>query len=614
MPATAAIVLALALGGLAVWSTTRPAPAPVTRTSIVLPRSQRLSGLNGRAVAVSPTGSHVVYVADAQLYLRAMDEPRAVPIPGTEESDPVSPFFSPDGQWVAFFSWADYTLKKVALSGGSPVTVTEVQRAYGGSWAEDDTIVFAEARLPGNEPIVPRIVRVQATGGTLEVLASDDSQDTAVDTEGGVTMGFPQLLPGGEAILYTEAPGRNWNEARIVAERLASGEQVVVAERGNDARYLESGHLVYRLDDALLAVPFDVNRLEMTGGAVPVVEGVSQTYRGAATPLDVSTNGTLVYLAGARSALSLVWVDREGREEALAVPTREYMFPRISPDGTRVAVDVSDLDRDIWIWSFENETLTRLTFEPGGDGFPVWTPDSQRIIYTWGPRGSASNLYWRAADGTGTAERLLESPVRHAPHSVSPDGSRLVFYEGGAAGGFDLYMMTLDDERRVEPLIVTQFNERNAEISPDGRWLAYNSDASGRLEIYVQPFPDVDSGRWQISTVGGARPLWAPDGRELFYLTNDGLMGVAVDVDVDVEAGSGFRHGTPELIFSGQYAGTSTALVSQNRTYDISPDGQRFLMLKTGGMSDPDDPFAGLTQIHVVQNWTQELLERVPVP
>ena len=609
VPAALAALALIVLGGLAVWSTTRPAPAPVTRTSIVLPRTQA-AGTEFPVVAVSPTGSHVVYVADAQLYLRAMDESQAVPLAGTEGSSPMFPFFSPDGQWIGFFSQRDSALQKVSRSGGSPVTLTAVQRVYGGSWADDDTIItiiFAEARQPGDEPIVPRLLRVPAAGGTPEVLRSVDGMKDAVTPNSGPTLGYPQLLPGGRALLYTVGIALDWGQAQIVAERLATGERKVVVERGTDARYLESGHLIYRLDDTLLAVPFDVDRLEVTGGAVPVIEGVGSALRGGATHLDVSSSGTLVYLAGAGRGFSFVWVDRDGREEALAAPLREYAFPRISPDGTRVAVDVRDLDGDIWIWSFEGETLTRLTFEPAGDTFPVWTPDSQRVVYT---SGVPANLYWRAADGTGTAERLLESPIRHAPHTISPDGSRLVFYQGGALVGFDLYVMTLDDERRVEPLIVTEFNERNAEISPDGRWLAYQSDASGRLEIYVQPFPDVDSGRWQISTDGGARALWGPDGRELFFMTNDGVMGVTVEVD----AGSGFRHGTPELIVEGRYVGTSTAVLAQNRTYDISPDGQRFLMLTEGRNASGDDPFAGLTQIHVVQNWTQELLERVPVP
>ena len=493
------------------------------------------------------------------------------------------------------------------MSGGSPVTLTGIQRAWGGSWGDDDTIVFAEARQPGNEPIPPRLVRVSAAGGSPEVLRSVAGTEAVVDFDSLPLLAYPQLLPGGGALLYSSVlGGRNWSESQIIAERLATGERTVVVERRVDARYLESGHLIYRLDRTLLAVPFDVDRLEVTGGAVPVIEGVHQAIRGGNTQLDVSRNGTLAYLAGAEIGLSFVWVDRNGREESLGAPPGNYSFPRIAPDGTRVVVD----DQDLWVWSFARETMTRLTFEPGGHGFPVWTPDSQRIVYTWGQSGATSNLYWRAADGTGTAERLLESPVRHAPHTISPDGSRLVFYEGGAAAGFDLYMMTLDDERRVEPLIVTEFNERNAEISPDGRWLAYQSDASGRLEIYVQPFPDVDAGRWQVSTNGGARALWAPDGRELFYMTNDGVMGMTVDVN----AGSSFRYGAPELIVAGQYSGASSMTLAQNRTYDISPDGARFLMLKAGGATDADDPYAGLTQILVVQNWFQELLERVPVP
>ncbi len=213
-----------------------------------------------------------------------------------------------------------------------------------------------------------------------------------------------------------------------------------------------------------------------------------------------------------------------------------------------------------------------------------------------------------AADGTGEPERLTESPRRHAPHTISPDGSRLVFYEIGPGSGFDLYSMTLDDERRIEPLIVTEFGGRNAEISPDGQWIAYHSDVSGRFEVYVQPFPDVANGRWQVSTNGGTWPLWSPDGRELFYMMTDGVMGVSVETSGNA---SGFQPGPAQLVISGTYFGTQ-GTGGANRTYDISPDGRRFLMLKAVTRDGVDDPYAGLTRIHVVSNWFQELRERVP--
>ena len=404
-------------------------------------------------------------------------------------------------------------------------------------------------------------------------------------------------------MLYTlGAPGQ-WDAAQIVVEQVATGERVVVVEGGSDARYLPTGHLVYALGNTLLAVPFDLDRLEVTGGPVPLVEGVTRAFATGAANADMARTGALVYVPGEGSGGSratMVWVDREGNEETLAAPPRDYVYPRLSPDGTRVALDVRDVENDIWVWDLTRETLTRLTFAAEDDRHPVWTPDGQRVVFA-SLRGGSADLYWRAADGTGTVERLTESPNDQYPHTISPDGTRLVFREDG-----DFYTLTLDDDRRVEPLIVTEFDERNAELSPDGQWLAYQSNASGRDEIYVQPFPNVDEGRWQISTTGGMRPLWGREGRQLFYLAEAGVTGVTV------ETATGFAVGTPRLVVEGSYYAPSDA--TSGRTYDIAPDGQQFLMIREGVIVNADDPFAGLTQIHIVQNWTQELLERVPVP
>ena len=300
-----------------------------------------------------------------------------------------------------------------------------------------------------------------------------------------------------------------------------------------------------------------------------------------------------------------MWVDRDGTEDVLTAPPRLYVYPRLSPDGTRVALDARDDENDVWVWDLTRETLTRLTLSEEPDTYPVWTPDGQRVVFG-SARDGRPNLYWRAADGTGAVERLTESPNAQFPQTVSSDGTRLVLSENAPDTGRDLNVLTLDGDRKVEPLIVTEFNEQNAEISPDGRLLAYESNASGQEEIYVRLFPDVDAGRWQISTTGGRRPLWGPEGRELFYLTEAGVMGVTV------ETGAGFSANTPALVVEGRYYGASGDQVG--RTYDITPDGQRFLMIREGRPADTDDPFAGLTQIHVVLNWHQELLERVPVP
>lgn len=250
-----------------------------------------------------------------------------------------------------------------------------------------------------------------------------------------------------------------------------------------------------------------------------------------------------------------------------------YTSARISPDGTRVAPDARDQQSDIWIWNFARETLTRLTTDPSVDFAPIWTRDGRRIVFS-SSRVSPNTLFVQAADGTGGTERLTEGTETHVPNAFSPDGRRLIFrVDSGTATGQDLRMLVLDGEPRIMPLIQSPFNERNAEISPDGKWIAFQSNESGTDEVYVRPFPDVESGRWQMSTTGGFSPAWAPNGRELFYIAGDGrLMGV------DVRTQAGFAIGAPRMILDGGsfYVGI------QNRSYDISPDGTRFLLIDTG--------------------------------
>jgi serine/threonine-protein kinase len=400
---------------------------------------------------------------------------------------------------------------------------------------------------------------------------------------------------------------------------LATREQKILIRGGGLARYVPTGHLVYGVSPAgpLRAVAFDLRRLEVVGTPVPVLDQVM-----TATNMSLALDGTLVYVAGGVQAAPtnmLVWVDRQGREEPLKAPPRVYYYPRLSPDGTRVALDVSGGERDIWIWDFARETLTRLTFDPQVDSHPAWTPDGQRLVFR-STRSGPSNLFWQAADGTGAVERLTENPNNQQfPSAFSPDGTRLVFREETTTTGADLMVLALEAARRppppaqgvggsggnstsnVRPLVQTMFDELNGEISPDGRWLAYQSDESGRDEIYVRPFPDAERGRWQISTGGGNRPLWARSGKELFYLAP----GVAM-MSASVDGGSTFRAGNPARLFEGRYLMTLNAA---GRTYDVSPDGQRFLMIKVG---DGSDQTAAPASLVVVQNWHEELKRLVP--
>ena len=577
LPALGVAVL-LVVAGLVVGSVARPATSSlrVSRTSIDLPQTQTRTNTGRRGVAVSPTGTHVVYVANEQLYLRAINEIDAKAIGGTEGSAPTLPFFSPDGQWIGFYSVTDGQLKKIALTGGAAVTLCSTRNPFGASWGPDDIVFGQDAG---------GIFQVSAAGGTPELLIS-------VDADKGERAHGPQILPDGRTVLFTLAHG-DWNEAQIVVQSLDTGERQLVIEGGTDARYLPTGHLVYALAANLLAVPFDLNRLEVIGGPVPLVENVSRAGFTGGANFDVSRDGMLVYLPGGGNATrTLVWVDRDGREEALAAEPRAYTQPRISPDGSQLALAVQDQEHDIWIWDFAREPLRRLTFAPSKDSYPVWTPDGKQVAFN-SDRDGKVNLYWKVADGTGAVERLTESEKLQFPSAFTADGRQLVFFDAGAHGVV-LGVLSLDGSS--EPLLATEFSERNGEISPGGRWLAYESNASGQYEIYVRPFPNVEDGHWLISSGGGTRPLWAPDGRELFYMAPGAKL-----MTVDVQTEPTFAPGNAEEILGGYFVGEF------ERNYDISPDGERFLMIKESASDQTSS-----TKFILVQNWFEELKRLVP--
>lgn len=406
------LVAALAVAaGLILWSTTRaPASAGVSRTSIVLPQTHVRTNTGRRGIAVSPDGTHLAYVANDQLYLRALDELEPKPLAGTEASSPTLPFFSPDGKWIGFYSTRDGQLEKVALTGGAAIKLCSTANPYGASWGSDDTIVFGEGG--------GGVVRVSASGGTPEVLI-------AVDANKGEHAHGPQILPDGRTVLFTLGH-RSWDDAQIVVQSLDSGERRVLIDGGTDARYLPTGHLVYALSGNLLAVPFDVDRLEIQGGPVPLVERVSSAFVTGGVNFDVSRDGMLVYLQDRALVRTLVWVDRDGREEPVAAEPRIYNAARISPDGTQAILEVGGEERDLWVWDFARETLTRLTFAAGADVSPVWMPDGRRVVFS-SNRDGAYNLYRKAVDGTGATERLSESSDNQFSVTVTPDGTRVVF-------------------------------------------------------------------------------------------------------------------------------------------------------------------------------------------
>jgi len=554
-------------------------PQPIARLVVALPPNERLSGLNLPAVALSPDGMHVAYVASRrdspQLYLRAMDSLEAKPIPFTEGAS--GPFFSPDGQWIGFF--ASGRLKKVSRSGGPAITLCDAPEPRGASWGPNDRIVFARITLSA-------LSEVSAAGGAPRILTSLKEESSHR---------WPEILPGGKALLFTAATTvSNWDAAQIVVQSLETGERRVVVQGGICARYSPTGHIVYVRAGTLMALPFDLNRLEVTGTPVPVVEGVMQSTEGAAQ-FSFSNLGWLVYIPGGiqRVERTLVLVNRKGVGKPLRVPPRPYVSPRLSPDGQRLAVAIQETNSDVWVYDLSRDTLSRLTFG-GLSRWPLWTPDGKRLAFQSSSAGPA-NLFWMPADGSGAVERLTTSEHLHTPHCWSPDGRVLSFTEVHPDTGRDIWLLPVEGERKPYPFLQTPSNESAPRFSQDGRWLAYVSDETGRFEVYVQSFPG-PGGKWQISTEGGSEPVWNPNGRELFYRNGDKVMAV------DIMTETVFTVGKPKVLFEGRYEKSTVSRAN----YDITPDGQRFLMVKPGEQEQPP------TQINVVLNWFEELKRRVP--
>jgi serine/threonine protein kinase/Tol biopolymer transport system component len=582
-----------------------PLPAVVTRFALDLPEGQAFTRTGRHAIALSPDGTQLAYVANQQIYLRALNELTAVPIPGTEGSDATEPVFSPDGRWVAF--WSNNELRKVPITGGTAITLSAATNPVGASWT-GDRILLGQSGSPRG------IIEVPANGGPSRLLVSvDEKKDESAHG--------PQLVAEGRAILFTLRTGSGaWENSAIVVQEFSTGQRTSVVTGGTDGRLLPTGHLVYMREGTLFALPFDEARLAAIGGAVPIQQGIRQASANAtgAGQWAWSNSGAVAFIPGEASSgdRELLWLNRSGRDEPATAPVRKFNPApgalRISPDGTRVAV-VVDPDNtgstaapatgqaiaagsDIWTWDIGRGTLTRSSFT-GQATSPVWTPDGKKLCYR-----NNDDVLCQAADGSGQAEKLVTIAGLGSVRSFSPDGSRLVSYAvNNSTSSGDIFLTTTGPPAVTRPLLQTSFPEGSPAISPDGRWMAYQSSESGRTpEVYVRPFPAVDQGRWQVSSKGGLEPRWAANGRELFFITGGGPIQRLVWA-APIQAGSGFIAGTPVVI----------AKVSSDITqaYDVAPDG-RFLFHRQA--STATTAKVPQSQIVVVQHWFDELKARVP--
>ena len=600
--AVSAIAAAVIVAGAAWMLRPRLAAAPIARFAFALPQDQGLSNAARQIMAISPDGTLFVYVANNRLFLRSIGDLDARAIPGTENPLALhSPAFSPDGQSLVFH--ADGALKRIAITGGAAVTVCPAEAPTGVSW-DPSGIVFGQ--------LTRGVFRCSPNGGTAEQLVRIEPTERVQG---------PQLLPDGERVLFSLAKGADgpamWDRARIVLQNLKSGERKTLLTGGSDARYLPTGHVLYALGGVMFAVPFDMRGGAVTGGPVPVVDGVrrKRSQVTGAADLVTSSTGTLVYVPGPSGAATnlreLAIADRSGAITRLKTGAGGYIHVRASPDGKRLAVETEEgSEAIVWIHATDESIAPRRLTLEGRNRSPIWSPDGQRVAFQ-SDRGGDLSIYMQRADGTSPAERLTtaDKETSHVPQSWSPDGKTIAF--ASVKGGYTLMMLSLDT-RKAEPFANVQSSEPiEAVFSPDGRFIAYTSAQniggnSPNRGVFVRQFP-AGTTRFQVPKRGlDFHPLWSPDGQQLLWIPS-GASGLIASVRVTTQPSVSF--GAPET-FPAKVTGER--LSGETRIHDILPDGRFVGVANVAGGETPSLAGAGV-QFRIVLNWFDELRQRVPI-
>jgi len=593
LPWAVAGLLALALGASLWRATGRESGADQSqvRFTVSLKSGHGLDLATTPTVAISPDGTKLVYTARqdgvSRLFLRSIDQLDVQAIAGTE--DAAAPFFSPDGAWVAFF--ANSKLKKVPLAGGPVVNLASFGGdSRGGTWA-GETIVYSPDALGG-------LLRVSANGGQPEPLTKLDAARKER------THRFPHFLPDGKTVLFTVGTDNSpdyYDNSRIDSVRLDTGERKTLFEGASTAMVLPAGHLVYARSGALFSAPFDASRLTVTGPGVAILEGVSGDVTTGAVHFCVSPSGALVYVSGSQSSGdTLARMDRTGKIEVLPAPKRTFLELSLSPDGRRAAITIGAISEyDIWVYEFARGTLSRLTFG-GVNRTPKWTADGKRVVYVTIDAVNGNALYSKAADGSGQPELLrkldrsdLAGGSRAFLDDVSPDGKWISIETGSTA---NILLFPAGGQGKGIRLNRGDFGEGSAAFSPDGRWIAYQSNESGRPEVYVRAMSET-GGKWQVSTTGGESPRWSRTGRELFYHVGNRMMAVPVQMAPT------FVAGTPQTLFDNYFDLRTDA----GAVFDVAPDGKWFIAVR------PSSEQAAIGEVSVVLNWSEELKRRASV-
>jgi serine/threonine-protein kinase len=584
LPWAMAGLLAAALG-LSLWPgggrTPSPSRPPVHLNVELATDGQFFVGM-GTAVVPSPDGRTIAYVIDhtdsRNLWVRDLSGFDGSVVPGSELA--YNQFFSPDGQWIGFFTRTE--LKKVSITGGTPFTLAEVNLNRGGSWGDGDMIVYAPS--PSSS-----LLRIPAAGGTPVELTTL--------TEGEVTHRWPHVLPGAEAVLFTShTQGTGFDSGTIELVEVDGGLRRDLHVGGSYPRYAASGHIIFLRAASLFALPFDLETLEVTGEPFPMLEGVMSEPTHGSAQFGLTDAGTLYYLTGSEGlpVFSLVWASERDRLTPFTEDRRTWGEPRFSPDGKRLALEIlTGTNWDAWVYDIDRGVATRLTFDEAGDHAPVWSPDGSQLVFS-SDRDGNLNLYRKASNGSGDVERLTTSDRTQFVSSWSPDGRHILFTQTNTETASDLFVLDLEGGGEPEPYLVTPFEEQESAFSPDGKWVVYQSDESGRSEIYVRSFA-AGGGKWQISEDGGTYPRWSRNGSEIFYRTGDGVIAVPVSA-----AGNSLRVDRPELRVQGAFARIAVSGFTY-ADYDVHPDGKRFVLFQA------DEGASNWTHARRVTNWLEGL-------
>jgi serine/threonine protein kinase/Tol biopolymer transport system component len=554
-----------------------PARGQVTRVELDLPAGVELYTINTPSAVLSPDGTQVAFIGNLggrrTLYLRRLDGFESMPLAGTETVQMC--FFSADGRAIGFIT-GDRALKKVSLADGLVVTLARnADYSAGGTWSRDDRVTFSRDST---------LWQVPASGGQATQLTRLDK------AKGEVLHAFPVFVANGRTMLFTSVTGSGREASHIEALSVVDGQRRVIVDSGSFPLLAASGHLVFFRNNALLAAPFDDDRLTV-GSAVRVVENLTVDVSTGNPLAAVSSSGALLYPPSGSGTSRLVWVSRQGNVEQLITDTpRRYQFPRLAPDGERISIFA---DGGVWIQDNLRSTFTMLT-SVGAIGytnsFAVWTPDGKRVLTR-----SRTGLRWIDTDGSARVQAVAGSTsISDIPSSVSPDGRTVAFVRQAETSSGDIYVVEVRGDSSPRPVLSTPAYEGGPRFSPDGRWMAYASDEGGQMQVYLRPFPGPDR-REPVSTQGGTQPVWNSNGKELFYRNGDKMMVVDVSTNPDV------RLSPPRQLFEQRYG----FLTITNANYDVSRDGQRFLMVKEE---------SGSGRLNLVLNWTEELKQKVPVP